>query len=355
MKYARPEYTKGAVNRAGETLRDGAPSREALDEALKVINNWRASHSFPLQIIKMMLKKRARVADQTATVSQRLKRLSSIRGKLVREQTKSMKLARMQDIGGCRAVVSDIAALDRLALAFRKGFAKNPGGRHELVGAIDDHVLSPKPDGYRGIHYPLRYAGKSKERQIYNGHRIEVQIRTRWQHAWATAVETVDTLTHQRLKFALNSNVGDENWKRFFALMGSVLAIREDKPLVPGTPQDRSELVDELREMAIVTGVEQVLGGLQTVVEVSTDSAMEDSHEYLLILNSETKKVEIHAYAEDDLDLIQQEYLRIEREDDPNVQVVQVSVDDLKALKLAFPNYYLDTTIFLGALRAEIE
>ena len=354
VKFARPEHSKGAVNRAGNVLRDGAASSKELEESLNVINNWRASHSFPLQVIKMMLKNRARVVDPNATVSQRLKRLSSIRAKLIRAQTSHMELARMQDIGGCRAVVLDIESLDQLALAFRKGFAKNPVGRHALVGKVDDHVSEPKADGYRGIHYPFRYVGRSSESEIYNGHRIEIQIRTRLQHAWATAVETVDTLTRQSLKFALNSNVGDENWKRFFALMGSVLAIEEDKPLVPGTPSDRKVLHEELWAMAERTSVEQVLGGLQTVVHVSADPVWEDQQEYLLILNSATKQVQIKAFPANLIHLVEKEYAQIERENDPDIQVVQVSVDDVRLLKLAFPNYYLDTTVFLGALRKAI-
>jgi hypothetical protein len=355
MKFARPEYSKSAVNRAGDILKSESIVASEIEDALLVINNWRASHSFPLQIIKMMLKKRARVVDCHATVSQRLKRLSSIRAKLVRDQTAHMQLARMQDIGGCRAVVGDIETLDRLALAFRKGFAKNPAGRHSLVGKIDDHVSQPKVDGYRGIHYPFRYVGKSAKRQIYNGHRIEIQIRTRLQHAWATAVETVDTLTHQSLKFALGSNVGDAGWKRFFALMGSVLALREGKPLVPDTPTDRATLFDELRELTASTNVERILSGLHTVVSITGSPEVEGTSEYLLILNSANKTVVINAFGGDQLDLVQKEYLRIEKENDPSVQVVQVSADDIKALQVAFPNYYLDTSIFLAALSEAVK
>ena len=32
--------------------------------------------------------------------------------------------------------------------------------------------------------------------------------------------------------------------------------------------------------------------------------------------------------------------------DDPAIQVVQVSVEQMQALKTAYPNYYLDTTKF---------
>ena len=49
-------------------------------------------------------------------------------------------------------------------------------------------------------------------------------------------------------------------------------------------------------------------------------------------------------------------YLELEKKytADPSVQVVQVSVEDIKALKTAFPNYYLDTTAFIEALKQAI-
>ena len=68
--------------------------------------------------------------------------------------------------------------------------------------------------------------------------RIELQFRSRLQHLWATGVEIVDTFTEEALKFGRGGN----DWRRFFALMSTELAMREQMPLVPGTPTNRSEL-----------------------------------------------------------------------------------------------------------------
>lgn len=47
----------------------------------------------------------------------------------------------------------------------------------------------PRESGYRGVHVVYEYGASKKE---YHGLRIELQVRTQLQHAWATAVETMD-------------------------------------------------------------------------------------------------------------------------------------------------------------------
>jgi hypothetical protein len=71
--------------------------------------------------------------------------------------------------------------------------------------------MNPQKSGYRGIHLVYRYNGRKTE---YNGLKIEIQIRTVIQHAWATAVETVGMFTQQALK----SSQGEQDWLRYFAL-----------------------------------------------------------------------------------------------------------------------------------------
>ena len=47
-------------------------------------------------------------------------------------------------------------------------------------------------------------------------------------------------------KQALKSNQGDEDWLRFFALMGSAIAAIEQCNPVPATPSDKLALIDEI-------------------------------------------------------------------------------------------------------------
>lgn len=238
MDWTLPRYKRGVVDRAGTALLEAVWELDR-ENILVVVDNWRSSHNYPLHSLTMNLRTRARAIDQDALIAQRLKRLTSITSKLEREPT--MKLSQMHDIGGCRAVVRDAHCLNALIAKFEKG-------RHKCweLHKKYDYVANPKPDGYRSVHLVYRYASDSTERAPYSKLRIEVQLRSRLQHAWATALETVDTFTRQALK----ANKGEPDWQRFFTLMGHSIALREGQNAVPGTPYSRTELVGEIAHLA---------------------------------------------------------------------------------------------------------
>jgi hypothetical protein len=314
------------------------------DKALEIINNWRSSHAYPLQVTKMTLLNRARKVDGNALIAQRLKRLSSIDAKLRRFA--DMRLSRMHDIGGCRAVLRSAGDVDALVRVYEESAAKNPNARSELVRKYD-YVGQPKTDGYRSVHLVYKYRSLATRHAVYNGLRMEIQIRSKLQHAWATAVETVSTFTGQALK----SNVGDESWKRFFVLMGSAIASREKRPVVPGTPAG-SQLIAELRALAQELQIETVLRGWGKTVQVLAEQTT-DAYAFLVILNPITRSVEVKGFRSTEMTQATEEYLSVET-GRPEVQAVLVSVDSLAALRKAYPNYYLDTDAFIGIVRTAI-
>jgi ppGpp synthetase/RelA/SpoT-type nucleotidyltranferase len=195
MRYAIPEYSKSRVDAAGrELLSRGIGNVD--ENSLAVINNWRAAHAQPLVTFNMRLRSRSAKFEATAFVAQRLKRLPSVEAKLRDRPT--MRLSQMQDIGGVRAVVPRVAQVRSLVQQYRDDTAT----QHTLFG-VDDYLATPKPDGYRGVHLIYRYHSDHSRNQVYNGLFIEVQIRSRMQHAWAMAVETVSLITGHALKSTL--------------------------------------------------------------------------------------------------------------------------------------------------------
>ena len=350
----KPESSRKKVDRAGDVI--SAPDIVGnldRDAALKIVGNWRSSHGHPTQAYYLDLRKRALGIDRNAVVVQRLKRLPSIEDKLRRNRPSQanlnrpkMQLTQMQDIGGCRAILTACKDIWKL-LDFYKNW--DP----ESIFKENDYINAPKPDGYRGIHLVYKYGPFSSHYSPeFNNMRVELQFRSRLQHAWATGVEIVDSFTEESLKFGR----GGDEWKRFFALMSTELAMRERMPQVPGTPQTRSELKDELRELESRLQVLTKMEGWNKFLEITPEAKLDAAEVILLRLDLKARMLSATPFAEHELTRADEEYYRLEKEfeGNANVQVVRVRADSAKSLKSAYPNFYLNTTAFLSAVRRAI-
>jgi hypothetical protein len=339
-KWAVPQYSRNQVDKAGIALIAPLKSEEEEIWCLQVLNNWRSSHSYPLQNILVNLRRKIKTIQKDILTARRIKRRESIEAKLLREQTKTMQLSQMQDIAGCRAVMSSHENSMKLVKAYHRGkFA------HELKNE-KDYIVSPKPDGYRSYHLIYQYKALENQNLNWNKLRIEIQIRSKLQHAWATAVEAVGIFTRQALK----SNQGDEDWRRLFALMSSEIAVIEGTPIVPGTPTDRDKRLTELSELAHKI---RALNTLDTYSAILVWVGKQDRNAkyYLLQYDYNTRKVLVEAYGGKNAAAAAQranlDYTRAEQNNsDGSKNIVLVSVASIGDLRRAYPNYFLDTKEF---------
>jgi ppGpp synthetase/RelA/SpoT-type nucleotidyltranferase len=227
MDWITPEHDRAEINAAARVLlKNGSLADEELQWASDIVNNWRYAHNYPLNTFKVTLRSYAKKAFPAAIVAERRKRLESILFKLYREPM--MRLTQMQDIAGCRAIVGSVTGVYRLLEIYKKSNLK-----HKLH-QVKDYIRNPKKSGYRGVHMIYEY--NSDKVKTWNGLKVELQIRSPLQHVWATAVETVGAFTRQALK----SSMGQAEWLRFFALMGSHIARTEKTALISNTPTDES-------------------------------------------------------------------------------------------------------------------
>ncbi|KAB8060466.1 RelA/SpoT domain-containing protein [Janthinobacterium violaceinigrum] len=349
MAWITPKYTVQQVNAAGKMLvlcEEDDYFHNHIDEyleALEAINNFRASHAFPLNTLQINLRSVARRFGGDALIAQRIKRMASISQKLVVRST--MKLSQMQDLGGCRAIVHNIATVKRI----EDYYLSTSGIKHSLA-SHDDYILCPKASGYRGIHLIYRYY--SDKNEDYNGMKIELQVRSRYQHAWATAVETVGMFSGQALK----SSLGSAEWQRFFSLMGSAIALREGGQIVPGTPADRTELIAELSYLAGHLQVESRLTEFNRAVHAMSNGDDINAFYYLLQLDPERGTLMVTGYAEKQKDAASVAYMEAEErgKTKPGNDAVLVSVESVGSLAKAYPNYFADTRVFLSLLRQSL-
>lgn len=355
MSWIEPQYSREDIDRAGELLAEVDPDDlgeiPEHDEALEIVKNWKSAHSFPLNSFQNTLRQRCRKVDEKAIVVQRLKRLTSIHDKLRR--LPRLTLSELQDIGGVRSVVRSAARAERLADLYGESREKYPHRGPTFVRE-QDYVDLPRNSGYRSIHLIYRYQHTKHKHEVYDGLQVEIQLRSRLQHAWATAVEAVDLITGQRLKLG----EGEADWQRFFALMSTAMASEERRGPVPGTPDDTDELQAELTELSDRLNVVAVLQGAQLALD-HVPGGLVDSRArlFLLVLNTEEPVLRVRGYRLKDIEEASEEAFKIEREiaDDPRKVSVLVRAQSLKALKSGYPNYHMDTTLFLNAVRRAID
>lgn len=183
---AGPSRTK--IDAAGDALRRqrlGKPvDLRKVAEAYPILDRFRQGWSidpWPLTAVNMGLRSMVGTLGLDAEVSQRLKRTRRIIDKLAHYPT--MRLSQMDDVGGCRVVVDRLDDLHRLRARIRDRWAPH------LVDE-SDYLTHPKADGYRAIHLIVRR----------HGHLVEVQLRTRRQHIWATTVEQVEAQRGCRIR-----------------------------------------------------------------------------------------------------------------------------------------------------------
>ncbi len=305
-----------------------------------VINNWRSSHAYVLNTFQMALRHRAIKVDKGAIVAQRSKRRTSIKAKL--ERMDSLRLSEMQDIAGCRAIVSSVKQVYELVEGYKRRYSK-----HKLVDE-DDYIKHPKSDGYRGYHLIYRYY--NSKFPAYKGLKVEIQLRSGLQHCWATAVETTDIFERQGLK----AHQGTPEWRRFFALMGAAIAMREDCKTVPRTPRNWRDLTTELREAAMQLNVKSRLSAFGATLKIigEADTQRAGIRHVLLFLDPDegNERLSLYGFPTRNMDDAAKQYYIRELEKKEGTDAVLVSVSDAATLRRAYPNYFLDTDVFLQTL-----
>ncbi len=344
---------KREVNKAGRILKNPDSSEEATNNAISVLNKWRAKHSYPLHIFQMTLKNISKKYENNL-VAQRLKRATSIVKKLRRKyegRNPSMDLSQMQDIAGCRAIVKDV----EMARAIYENYYLKGNLKHKRIGK-KDYITYPKKDGYRSFHVIYEYKS-DKGKTEYNGLRVEVQIRSKLQHLWATAVETVDFFTRQAIKF----NEGPPDWTEFFKLVSSAFAMKENCPLINNTPPDKNELYSKIKEKEKeLEVVKRMLGWTKAMKyfnEEIKDHLESKAKFFLLELDILGEKLMVTPYNQKEENKAIKDYSELERRHrgGTDYDVVLVGAETPKDLKKAYPNYFVDTKEFISELRKIIE
>lgn len=339
MSWITAEHSKKAVKRAGECLIDDDASAEHFSAAMDVLSNWRSAHAYPMHAVLIFLRNQSAKIDPSSIVVQRLKRTPSIVGKLKRIQ--GMKLHRMQDISGCRSVVENVSKVRTL-----RDSIVNSRTRHKLHRE-DDYISVPKPSGYRGVHLVYKYNG---QKPAYQDYFVEIQLRSKVQHAWATAVEVVEHFTKQALK----ASQGNKDWLDFFQYASAEFARLEKCP-VDAALADMDTFAEMMRlEKKLNARVR--LNAFTVSTQFISERTDRKSDYFLLELTEHASQIQVTQFPPESLSDATQRYIECEKQakKQPEYDVVLVSASSVHNLKAAYPNYFADSKEFLKHLERVI-
>lgn len=324
------------IKKAGKVLIEASATDAEKADALEILNWWRRAHAQPLRAVQSRLREDALQFSPSAKSVQRLKRTPSIINKL--KNNPSMSLSRMQDIGGCRVILPTKVEVYRLHEFLVSGQSKTPKPVKTL-----DYIKNPKDSGYKSLHDIVRYSIQSH----CDGreHSIEIQIRTRTQHAWATAVEICGVF----LGVDLKASKGSEGWLEFFSILSDEID-RKKRDIESFLPRMNKKSLRKLRALSAELNVIERLEAFTVTVNKIGSLKEKKSDYYLLILNPKKRSVEMETFHRGALDQATEKYLRLEK--DPELDVVLVSASSIDEIHYGYPNYFADTHEILAVLKA---
>ncbi len=331
--YPQQLLSKTEIRRIGRELKSNLPDDDALldrhAEIFRVAYGWRNAHFYPMRSIRLELGRISRNACDNSLTAGRLKRMHSIRLKLRSSKT---EFERMQDLGGCRAIVASPDAVAEIVQRYRDGIS-----RHE-VRREADYINHPRSSGYRSHHLIMRYKARNERDAQFDGLQIELQARTVNQHAWATAVEAIGLLTG----FDLKHENGDQRWVQFFDAMSADIAEQEGCPVVERW-SDRSLRRDAIKDLASALSVSRLLEKCAHAVKALEHRVGEKSRYYTMRFDPLSKTVSIRGYVAPAAGAMG---AALQEAQFSAMDSVLVDVDRAENLRLAYPNYFLDVGLF---------
>ena len=328
--------SKTKIKNIGNSIKNNSLSQDDLS----IFSEWRSSHAILTRELAKTLKRKS---IKNSIISRRLIRQSSIFAKLTRYP--QMQLNRMQDIGGVRIILKNQKEVYKLSEELIKLYGSNKKAMFELKKPIDDYIANPKEyDGYRSIHHVYSYSGSSKQKEFLRGMFIELQIRTKIQHIWATTLEIFDIKNKSTLKIG----GGNEEHREFFKLCSLVLSFI-DKTTTDNEKENFN--LEEVHTRLFELNNKYKILGLLSGLSVSINHIDKKNKNDFFILELDYSKSSLRITVPNSEE--EAKYIYAGREQDIRIknepkEVVLVSGENMKSIEKAYPNYFLDAKNFIN-------
>ena len=184
--------SKTQIDRLGDRLKKD-PHTES---DLRLLDDYRRSFGEAYEAVVRTLRERlqnptGRPAKSTVSIVEKLRR-------------ESIRLSQMQDIAGCRVVVTNVVEQERSIALLSAAF---PGA------SVIDRRDNPSY-GYRAIHIIAELSGMP----------IEIQVRSSLQHLWAELSEKSSDVLDPTIKYG----GGPDEWRSFLTKNSEIVASYEE-------------------------------------------------------------------------------------------------------------------------------
>jgi len=262
-----------------------------------------------------------------------------------------MDLSRMQDIAGIRLVLNTTCSPEQglrdIDTLFQHCLAVLTSQNYKIRDKVFHYVNSPKESGYRAIHFVVESATGHPDFSILP---IEVQLRTKCQHLWAMAVETVDMVYSQSLK----SSEGSEEWATFFKMCSAAISHLEAGTVHPQyADYSTAKLKSELTQYATERTFFQKMSNIKVVDDIIRREDPDLAY-CLLELNLKQGKTKAYGFLHNQSQLANAIYTKLEQSTaclQGDAYVVLISVDHVKNIQTLYPSYFLDVSDFMSKIR----
>lgn len=315
--------TNGEIDRLGERIRasKGNPNSNDID----LLQEYRQSFQEPIARVFSSVLQLARKIDKQAIVTFRIKRIDTIIDKLSRTQNKesgSMQFSRMGDIAGCRCIINttDNKRLYDLLSSIQAVFG--------IDSKVADYINPPKDDGYRSLHIYVK--------DQRSGKRIEIQIRNRKQHNWATLVEIVDLLYGIRYKECGNKG----KLGRFLLLFSNAESLSD---------KDFSEMLKVEREEKVFEKMSYTISANFFGIRKQWLKLKQKGPYYVITANKKGSAIESFYSFKDAETVYYQKYQQEGNES--NIVLTHIPSQDFYQISIAYSNYILAMHAFFDDYR----
>jgi ppGpp synthetase/RelA/SpoT-type nucleotidyltranferase len=216
------EVSKTQIDRLGERLKKGNVS----EADLRLLDEYRHSFAEAYETVVRTIQEQFLVLRRPTG---RLAKLtSSIIEKLRREKS---RLTQIQDIAGCRLIVTDIADQEEVVQSLNNLF--------ELTTTVDRR--KHPSHGYRAVHIIVKSLDKL----------VEIQVRTKLQDLWAELSEKLSDTVDPAIKYGGGDNLLKERLTHISLSIAEVESLETRLPAIQGF-SSLNNLTDEQMRLYMV-------------------------------------------------------------------------------------------------------